>query len=201
MTQTPSPRRAGAKRREQELLAEYRHRQQQLQELPPGDLDALVAGTVFGRSDLAGVPFSTSWDALGRLVGRMRERGFTRHLASFEPSHVEWMNNLPSHIHRGVNYRPAEVTVVDIHRRLSLPSGLLHLQVSADTLPRAAAIAAVLSYQMEADVSAVPILPPVAVPTKVGWSEERRRHHSERMKHYWQQRRAAEYVEKGADRP
>src|SRR5689334_20799827 len=98
MTRTTSPARASAKRREQEWLAEYRRRRQQLESLPPDDLDALVAATVC--PDLAGRPFSTSWDALSLLLERMRGHGYTVQLTSYEPSHVEWINHLPDHFRR-----------------------------------------------------------------------------------------------------
>jgi hypothetical protein len=194
MTQSPKSDRAATKRREKEWLTAQRCRQEQLQALPDRDLDALVAIAVFNNLDLTAVPFSTSWEGFGRIVDHMRENGYTLSCHSFEPSHLEWMKQFPS----TGDTRPAEVTVVDIHHRLSVPATIPNLSVYSDTLPRAAAIAAVLTRQMQQETCTSPPPPPEVDSPRSGWTEERRQRHSEQMKGYWQRKNAAGPVSKEA---
>src|SRR5262249_43194744 len=95
MTQR-QPSQAEAKRRKKELVATSRDHKEQLHATQDRDLDALVAGTVFRSPELAAVPLSTSWDGLGCIVEHMQQRGYTLLLNVFEPSHLDWMNQLPS---------------------------------------------------------------------------------------------------------
>jgi hypothetical protein len=78
---------------------------------------------------------------------------------------------------------------VDIRKRLPLPESWPNLRVRADTLPKAAAIAAVISGQLEQGT-----IPPFPKPEedfpKDAWSEERRQQKSEQMKAYWQRKRS-----------
>ena len=161
--------------------------EQQLRDLPDADLDAVVATTVFGQPDAKPRPFSSSWEGLGRIIEHLRQRGYTLHFYVFEPSHLDWMNNLPSTLSRGEPYLAAEVNVVDIPKRLRLGPRELNLRARADTLPRAAALAAVLTCQRE---KAMAQQLSTDAPES-SWSEVRRRQQSERMKEYWQRRRSA----------
>jgi hypothetical protein len=188
MTQSRKSTRAQTRRREEEWLAAYWRHEAHLQSLPDRDLDALVADRVFQHREPAAVPSSTSWDGLGRIVEHLHAHGYTLHLSAFEPLHLDWLKQ--SHPSRGC--QTAEVTVVDFRsRRLPLPQGWPNLLVKADTLPRAAAIAAVLAAQIEKGIVAPPLPQPEEHTPKTDWSEERRRQKSEQMKAYWQRKRAA----------
>jgi hypothetical protein len=189
-TQTPTTR-AGAKRQEEEWMATLRRQEELLRALPDHDLNTLVATTVFDNPELAAVPFCTDWDGMGRIVEYMREHGYTLLFSSFEPSHLDWINNLPDRLKRGDHYLPADASVVDIRHRLPLPQTWPNLRVKAETLPRAAAIAAVLAAQIEKGIVAPPLPQPEEHTPKTDWSEERRRQKSEQMKAYWQRKRAA----------
>ncbi len=129
------------------------------------DLDAAVAAAI-------DEPEGTSWVGFGRVVGQLHERGYM--------------------VHCYARLRlPAQVTVIDIGRRLRLRPGAEFFNVEADTLPRAAAIAAILTCQREQVATALaPAAPPAADARRGPWSEDRRRQQSERMKRFWEQRRA-----------
>ena len=165
--------------------------EQELQSMSDADLFAAAAVAVFGQADaLSG---SSSWDAFGRIVEQLWERGYTLHCRAFEQSHLDLMNNLPSNLKQGKHYRRAEVSVTDVHKRLFLPPTTPILECMAESLPRAAAIAAIRVCQMERLPCTLPAADPSALPSgkEVAWTEERRRHQSERMKRYWKRQHAA----------
>lgn len=160
-----------------------RHRMEELQALSDRDLDAAVAAVVFGQPARPDVAY-TNWIGFGLIVEHLRERGYTVHYSFFEPSHVEWMNNLPADACEANLYLPAAVSVVDIRERLRLGQDEISLDARADTLPRAAAIASILICQREQIARLVSCAP------RPTWSESRRRQKSESMKRYWQRRKA-----------
>ncbi|HJT75599.1 MAG TPA: hypothetical protein VJ739_00190 [Gemmataceae bacterium] len=170
-----------------------------LRALPDRELDAAVAASVFGDPKLTAVPCSTSWDGTGRIVEHLRERGYTLQLYSFKPSQLDWMNNLPSNFRSGHSYQPAEVTVVDFRRRLPLPPNCPNMRARANNLPRAVAVTAVLIHQIEQGIVAPPATQAEAPNPNSGWSEERHRQHSEKLKAAWQRRRAAGTVASESD--
>jgi hypothetical protein len=82
-----------------------------------------------------------------------------------------------------------------------LPATLLNLSVYSDTMPRAAAIAAVLTRLMEREAIASTVSQSDPSPPKSAWTEERRQRQSEQMKAYWQRKHTATVGEQGAVRP
>jgi hypothetical protein len=157
--------------------------QEQLQGMSDRDLDAAVAAKVFGRP--AGTePSSTSWSGFGRIAEHLRAHGYTLLANFYSTAHLAWMKHYP----RKEEDRPAEVTVMDILDSGPLPQTWPQLQVGADTLPRAAAVAAVLVSQLEQRMATARVTPP-APAVSAGWTEERRRQKSEQMKRYWKRKR------------
>jgi hypothetical protein len=139
------------------------HTEEHLRGLPDHDLDALVAATFDDPNAATAVAFSRSWDGLGRILETLRARDYTVHLVSFDSSFQE---DEPPCIF--IAQHCANIS----RRRHDEPT----VKVSADTFPRAAAIAAVLIHQMQRRI--------------VTWTEERRQTHSKRMIAYWEQWRA-----------
>lgn len=121
----------------------------QLRDMPDADLDAVVRFMVFGQPEAKMRSFSSSWAGLGRLTEYLNQRGYSLHCNVFTPVHLVWLNNQPGILSSGERYRPAEVRVVDIYKRQGREPAEANLRVRADTLPRAVAIAAVLTCQRE----------------------------------------------------